>query len=163
GRIMAERLGIGVVGLGRRWPRYRQALAALRREGRGAAGDGPAPAGGREGAGGRGRGGGTGGGGVGGRGGGGGGRRAGGGRGWPVGKPVLCAGSLVREDAHADELARQLGPAVGVHMTLWPTFELLHEAASQRVGEALGSPRLVQAGRVSTGAGDVLGSTVALA
>src|SRR5437868_3285519 len=31
---MAARLGIGVVGLGRRWPRYRQALAALRREAR---------------------------------------------------------------------------------------------------------------------------------
>src|SRR5205807_1819839 len=74
---------------------------------------------------------------------------------WPLErtrKPVLCAGSLVREDAHADELARQLAPAGGVHMTLWPTFELLHEAASQRVGEALGSPRLVQAGRVSAGA-----------
>ncbi len=168
---MAERLGIGVVGLGRRWPRYRLALRALRRDVRVAAVHDPAPARAQAEA-----------------------RLLGceavggviellerddveavllvGGCWfglWPLekasraGKPVLCAGSLVRDEEHADEMTSRLTPAVPVHMALWPAFELLHEAAGQQLAEALGVARLVHAGRVAVGEGDVLAGTAALA
>jgi hypothetical protein len=168
---MAARLGMGVIGLGRRWPRYRQALAALGREVRITAVHDPALA------------------------------RAGmeaqqlgcdcaggviellerddveavllvGGSWfglWPLaqagrlGKPVLCSGSLVSEDDHADTLASQPGSSAGVHMALWPTFELLGEAVAQQLNEGLGVPRLIQVGRVSAGETDVLASPAALA
>jgi predicted dehydrogenase len=168
--MMAERLGMGVIGLGRRWPRYRQALAVLRREVRVTAVHDPA------------------------------GVRAGaearqlgcacaggvvelaerddvdavllvGGSWfglWPVerviqaGKPVLCAGSLVRDDEHIDGLAGRLGPSAAVHAAVWPAFHLLHEAVVQTLGE-LAAPRLSHASRVATGPHDVLASSAALA
>jgi predicted dehydrogenase len=60
-------------------------------------------------------------------------------------------------------VAGRLTPAVPVHVTLWPTFELLREAAGQQLAEALGVARLIHAGRVGTGEGDVLSSPAALA
>jgi predicted dehydrogenase len=169
---MAARLGMGVIGLGRRWSRYRQALAALRRDVHVAAVHDQVPA-----------------------------RAAAEARQlgcaaaggviellerddveavllvggawfglWPLdracqaGKPVLCAGSLVRDDEHADALAGRLNPAVPVHMALWPALELLQVAAQQQVGEALGAVQMIHAGRVSThDQRDLLGGTAALA
>jgi hypothetical protein len=167
---MEARLGIGVIGLGRRWPRYRQALLALHRDARISAVYDPSAARAHEEA-----------------------RELGcdvalgaidlisrddvdavllvGGAWfglWPLEqavrahKPVLCAGSLVRDDAHADDLARRLGPEAAIHMAPWPTFELLQEAAVQQVLPGLGSPRLVLAGRVTVGEEDVLATTAAL-
>src|SRR5262249_44135062 len=164
------RLRIGVIGLGRRWPRYRQALLALKGEARLQAVCDAAPAVAQEEA-----------------------RRLNcaasgsvvelierddvdallltGGQWfglWPlehaarVGKPSLCAGSLVR-DSHADEVAGKLDSAP-VHVTTWPAFELLLEAAGQQLGESLGSPRFVMAAHVATEEIDPLesGSTLAL-
>src|SRR3954451_7591991 len=166
--IMA-RLRIGVIGLGRRWPRYRQALLALKGQARLQAVCDAAPAVAQEEA-----------------------RRLKcaasgsvielierddvdaliltGGQWfgiWPLehaaraGKPILCAGSLVR-DAHADETAAKIGPAV-VHVTTCPAFELLLEAAAQQMGESLGSPRFVMAAHVATREIDPLESGATLA
>ena len=86
---------------------------------------------------------------------------------WPLthaaraGKPILCAGSLAR-DAQADEVRAKLPPKAPVHVTTWPAFELLTEAAVQQLGESLGSPRLALAAHVSTEEGDPLESGAAL-
>src|SRR3954451_25420245 len=160
--IMA-RLRIGVIGLGRRWPRYRQALLALKGQARLQAVCDAAPAVAQEEA-----------------------RRLKcaasgsvielierddvdaliltGGQWfglWPLehaaraGKPILCAGSLVR-DAQADEVRAKVQKAA-VQVTTWPSFELLMEAAGQQLGESLGSPRLALAAHVATeGGGDPL-------
>jgi predicted dehydrogenase len=168
---MAARLGMGVVGLGRRWPRYRQALQALRRDVRVAAVHDPAPARAQAEA-----------------------RLLGcaaahgvlellerddveavllaGGCWfglWPLekasraGKPVLCAASLLADDEYADDVAGRLTPAVPVHVTLWPTLELLRETAGEQLGESLGVTRLIHAGWVGTAQDDVLARPQALA
>jgi predicted dehydrogenase len=167
---MAERLGMGVIGLGRRWPRYRQALAVLGRDVRVTAVHDPAGVRAEAEA-----------------------RQLGcacaggvvellerddveavllvGGSWfglWPLdragqaGKPVLCAGSLLGEDEHADALAGRLGPSARVHVAPWPAFQVLHEAAIQRLGEGLGASRLIQAGQVASGQDDVLASSAVL-
>ena len=163
------RLRIGVIGLGRRWPRYRRALLALKGEARLQAVCDAAPAAAQEEA-----------------------RALGcaasggvlelierddvdallltGGQWfglWPLehaaraGKPVLCAADLVR-DERADELRPKL-EAAAVHVTAWPAFELLTEAAGQQLGESLGSPRLALAAHVGGGGADPLDGGAALA
>lgn len=163
------RLRIGVIGLGRRWPRYREALLALKGEVTVKAVCDPATAVAEQEA-----------------------RQLGcaavgsvidlverddveailltGGQWfglWPlthagrVGKPLLCAGSLVRE-AQADEVRYHLQARAAVHVTTWPAFELLTEAAAQQLGESLGSPRLALAAHVATEEVDPLESGAAL-
>src|SRR5262245_30279978 len=86
---------------------------------------------------------------------------------WPLthaaraGKPILCAGS-VAGDAQADAVRDKLPPKAPVHVTTWPAFELLTEAAVQQLGESLGPPRLALAAHVATGEGDPLESGAAL-
>jgi predicted dehydrogenase len=153
---MARRLRIGVIGLGgRRWPRYRQALLALKKEVRVQAVCDAAAAVAQEEA-----------------------RLLGcaasagvvelverddvdavlltGGQWhglWPLtraakaNKPALTAGSLLR-DGRIDEVRAAVEKAT-VHVTTWPAFELLMEAAGQQLGESLGSPRLALAAHVS--------------
>jgi predicted dehydrogenase len=168
---MAARLRIGVIGLGRRWPRYRQALLALKREATVQAIYDPSLALAREQAASLGC------------------PTVGGvvellqrddidaviftGGAWfglwplehaaRVRKPILCAASLVRDDAHADALRQSLDPAAPIHMTLWPGFDLLCEAADTPLGETLGSPRLALAGHVAATEGDPLMGGAALA
>lgn len=165
------RLRIGVIGLGRRWPRYRRALLALKGDARVVALCDPAVARAQHEA-----------------------QQLGceaagsvvelverddidafvllGGAWfglWPlehasrVNKPVLCAGSLLHEDAFADGMHARLDPAAPIHLALWPAFELLSEAAAQRLGVALGAPRLALAGHVATTESDPLNSGPALA
>jgi len=162
-------LRIGVIGLGRRWPRYRQALLALKGEAHVQAVCDPATAVAQEEA-----------------------RSLGcvasgsvielvgrddveavllsGGQWfglWPLahaaraGKPILCAGSLAR-DEQADEVRAALPAKAAVHVTTWPAFELLTEAAVQQLGESLGAPRLALAAHVGTEEVDPLQSGAAL-
>lgn len=150
---MARRLRLGILGLGRRWPRYRHALAALADDVRavavhdGSLGRAEAAAADL-------------------------GCEAVGGvvelvgrddvdavvlvgglwhRLWALdavvkaGKPVLCAVSPAEDVEHLPELRQRLGGDGRVHMALWPTLTILREAMTERLEESLGRPLLVQA------------------
>ncbi|MFO0845418.1 MAG: Gfo/Idh/MocA family oxidoreductase [Gemmataceae bacterium] len=163
---MSSPLRIGVVGLGRRWPRYRQALLALSREARAVAVHDPAL------------------------------ERAetearelgceaaagavelierpdvdavlvpgGAWHGlWAVeraaraGKPVLCAASPVEDEECLDAI-----PPDGVHVALWPALTLAREALSERLRESLGRPLFAQATWTRHGDRDLLATAGALA
>ena len=89
---------------------------------------------------------------------------------WPllraasVGKPVFCAVSPITDEGRVSAL-RESGEDARVHLALWPSLSLLVLAFEGRVAEAIGPPRLIQASWVgSIGAGgDALRSPVALA
>jgi predicted dehydrogenase len=163
---MPSPLRIGVIGLGRRWPRYRQALLALSREARLVALHDPAA------------------------------ERAeaeardlgcdaaGGvvelveradvdavlvpGGAWHglwaveraalAGKQVLCAVSPVEDEAHLDRV-----PAGRAHFALWPALTLAREALAERLRESLGQPLFAQATWTRQGDRDLLGSPGGLA
>lgn len=163
---MPSPLRIGVVGLGCRWPRYRQALLALSREAQAVAVHDPAleraeaearelgceaaagvvelierpdvdavlvPGGAWYGL-------------------------------WAVeraaraAKPVLCAASLVEDEARLDAI-----PPDGVHVSLWPALTLAWEALAERLRESLGRPLFAQVTWTRHGDRDLLTSAGALA
>lgn len=159
-------LRIGVVGLGRRWPRYRQALLALSREARPVAVQDAALERAEAEA-----------------------RELGcdaaagvielierpdvdavlvPGEAWYglwaveraalAGKPVLCAASPAEDEAHLDSV-----PAGNVHVALWPALTLAREALSDRLRESLGRPLFAQATWTRHGDRDLLTSPGALA
>jgi predicted dehydrogenase len=170
---MASRLRLGVIGLGRRWPRYRRALAALAGELRVAAVHDDSPGRAQREA-----------------------RELGGeavggvvelverpdveavlvaAPGWhglwpaeraaAAGKPVLCAVSPAEDEGHADAARALVGDAP-VHVALWPALTLVRESLAERCEESLGRPLLVQASwlrRGEEGLEDALSSPAALA
>lgn len=156
---MTRRLRIGVLGLGRRWPRYRHALAALRDEVRLTAVCDPSAERGDEEATALGC------------------RCAGGvieliesadvdavvlpgpawyGL-WPLehaarcGKPVLCGVSPVQDETHVDTLRTRLGATANVHFALWPALSMAADVLAERLNESLGEVRFLQASRTRAG------------
>lgn len=150
---MARRLRIGIIGLGRRWPRYRRALGLLGDEVRAVAVYDAAPARAEQEA-----------------------RELGcacvggvmelieradvqaillAGSSWHglwaleqaarVDKPVLCAVSPLADEAHAESLRATLSDHPRLHFALWPTLTLLRESVAERLQDTLGQPVLVQA------------------
>jgi predicted dehydrogenase len=172
---MARRLRFGIIGLTRRWPRYRRALLALAGEVRPVAVHDPSPARceqvardlGAEAAGGVvelierpdidalllvggawfGL--------------------------WPLeqaaraGKPVLCTTSPLEDEANVEALREKLAGAGGIHVALWPALTVLREALADRLQESLGRPLFAQmtwtGRRDPSRDGDVLESPAALA
>jgi len=81
-----------------------------------------------------------------------------------AGKPALCAVSPLADEERFAALAARAGPSAKVQVALWPALEVLAEAAAERVREGLGPPALVRAGLVRAGeAADVLRAPAALA
>lgn len=172
---MSKRLRVGVIGLGRRWPRYRRAMAALGDAVRITAVCDPRPRRAAEEAA----------------------RlhcRAAGGVHelieandvealllpggpwyglWPVeaaarlGKPVLCTVVPSVEERHLDGLADRLGGAAGVHVVLWSALSLGLDMLGDRLAGSLGAMRHLQAAWTRRGEtprdGAGLVSTAALA
>ncbi|MFO0879326.1 MAG: Gfo/Idh/MocA family oxidoreductase [Gemmataceae bacterium] len=164
---MAGRLRIGVIGLGRRWARYRQVLAALGRDVRvtalhdSAAARGEAEARDLEadfvpgitdlierddvdallvpGGNWLGL--------------------------WPVsqavvvGKPVLCSVSPAEDPAQLAALRE----AAHVHVALWPALLVALEALAEQAQESIGQPLFLQGTLVRHGDGDLLATSAALA
>lgn len=164
---MASRLRMGVIGLGRRWPRYRRALLALERDVCAVAVHDPSLEHAEEEA-----------------------RSLGceavagvfeltdrrdvdavlvPGGAWhglwgveqavAAGKPVLCAVSPVEDEAHVDRLRE----AAGVHVELWPSLMFVREALTERLQDTLGRPLFLQATWTRGGDGDLLATPAALA
>lgn len=84
---------------------------------------------------------------------------------WPLeravaaNKPALCAVSPLAEEGAFDKLG-----AAAVQLALWPALEVLAEAAAERFGEALGEVALVRASWSRVGEEvDVLQAPAALA
>jgi predicted dehydrogenase len=150
---MASRLRLGIIGLGRRWQRYRQALMALTEELRVVAVHDALLRRGEEEA-----------------------RHldahavggviellerrdidavlltGGGWRGlWPIeqafraNKPVLCAVPPCVDEENINSIRDLLKGNNSIHLALWPSLTLVRETLSERLGESLGRPVFLQA------------------
>ncbi len=75
------------------------------------------------------------------------------------GKPVLCAVSPVEDEVHLEELPT----TANIHLALWPTLEFACEVLMERLSPTVGRPLFLQATWTRQGDGDLLNASGTLA